>query len=369
MPRIRRLEPTARAGNRVELFHDGEACLRAMLRAIQAARREILLEMYWFGSDKTGQRFAQALQERARQGVLVCVTYDAVGSWEADPAQFERMRRAGCHVHVYNPLRPQWLRLRRSNRRDHRKLLVIDGELGMTGGVNLADAWAPRSEGGQGFRDNLICVEGPAVADMRAIFATTWRHALPAMAAPGPRGTTTVQVIANDHRKHRKRIERAYLRAIRHARRRVLIENSYFVPTWSLRSALRRAAANGVQVSIVLPQVSDVPLVRFATRRNYEQLLSAGVRLFEWGPSVLHSKIAVVDDWCTVGTHNLDYRSWRYNLEINVSADDAKLAAELSERIESAIAEAQRLDPKAWAARPFFQRWLEDLLYRFRHLL
>ncbi|MEY4580861.1 MAG: hypothetical protein RL701_5564 [Pseudomonadota bacterium] len=371
IPRLRRNHTLPRGGNRVALHHDGAACLAAMLDAIQNAKHEILLEMYWFGSDQTGQRFAAALEARARQGVLVCVSYDAVGSWESDPEQFEVMRRAGCHVRVYNPIRPRWTRLRSSHRRNHRKLLVVDGLIGMTGGVNLADPWAPVSEGGGGFRDNLICIEGPAVADMRAIFATTWgwRHALPQRPVPMPTGSVTVAVIANDRRRNRRRIERAYLHAIRNARRRVLIENSYFVPTWSVRSSLRRAAMRGVQVSIVLPSVSDVPLVQFATRRSYEHLLQAGVRLFEWGPSVLHSKIAVVDDWCTVGTHNLDYRSWLYNLEINVSIENAGLASELTTRIERAIAESARLDAKVWAMRPLAERVMEEFLYRFRYFL
>jgi len=367
-----RHKATARAGNRVALLHDGAACLDAMLSAIVTARREILLEMYWFGSDRTGQRFAAALEEQARNGLFVCVTYDAVGSWESDPAQFDRMRAAGCHVHVYNPLRPRLSRLwrwRASNRRNHRKLLVVDGEVGMTGGVNLGDPWAPIAEGGGGFRDNLIRVEGPAVADMRAIFAATWPHPLPPRPEPRPVGKTKVEVVANDHRKNRRRIERAYLYAVRGARRRVLIENSYFVPTFFVRSALRRAAVRGVRVSIVLPSVSDVPLIQFASRRSYEQLLQAGVRIFEWGPSVLHSKIAVVDDWCTVGTHNLDYRSWLYNLEINVCVEDAELAEELTQRIERAIAESTKLDAAVWAARPIAQRWLEDVLHRFRYFL
>ena len=365
MPQPRQAQLVPRGGNRVSLYHDGGACLRVMLEAIRAARHEILLEMYWFGSDKTGRRFAEALEERARAGVRVCVTYDAVGSWESDEAQFERMRAAGCDVHVYNPPKRWRFRFSVGNRRDHRKLLVIDGQIGMTGGVNLADPWAPVADGGGGFRDNLICLEGPAVADMRAIFGWTWPHGLPLMPTPPRMGSVPVQVIANDLRKNRRRIERAYLRAIRAARRRVLIENSYFVPSWFVRAALRRAAGRGVEVSVVLPSVSDVPIVQLVSRRSYEHLLHAGVRLYEWGQSVLHSKIAVVDDWCTVGTHNLDYRSWLYNLEINVTVEDAALAAELGERIQQAIASATQIDPRAWALRPRLLRWLENLLYRW----
>jgi cardiolipin synthase len=359
----------ARAGNRVSLYHDGGACLAAMLDAISAARGEILLEMYWFGSDKTGRRFAAALEERARQGVRVCVTYDAVGSWESDESLFQGLRDAGCRIHVYNPPRRWRYRWRVGNRRDHRKLLIIDGMVGLTGGVNLADPWAPVADGGGGFRDNVIRIEGPAVADMRAIFATTWPHVLPLLPVVTRMGDKAVQVLANDRRKNRRRIERAYLHAIRGARQRVLIENSYFVPSWSVRSALRRAAARGVEVSILVPSVSDVPLVKFATRRSYERLLQAGVRVYEWGHSVLHSKIAVVDDWCTVGTHNLDYRSLLDNLEINVSVKDVALARELSERIELAIAEARHVDAKTWKVRPILDRWLENLSYRFRRFL
>jgi cardiolipin synthase len=236
---------SAVAGNRVALYHDGAACLSALLDAIRQARTEILLEMYWFGSDATGQRFAQALSEQAQKGLRVCVAYDAVGSWETDRAMFGALRSAGCDVREYNPLRPfrwRW-RWRRGNRRNHRKLLIIDGRLGMTGGVNIANPWAPVSEGGGGFRDNVIRVEGPAVAQMRTIFVSTWRGRLPELPVPAPVGESMVRVLANDRRKHRRRIERAYLQAIRRAHHRVLIENSYFIPGWLVRAALTPPSA------------------------------------------------------------------------------------------------------------------------------
>jgi cardiolipin synthase len=357
------------AGNRVLLYHDGAACLAAMLAGIAAAQTEILLEMYWFGSDTTGRRFAQALAAKAKSGVRVCIIYDAVGSWETDRGMFVELRSVGCQVYEYNPLNPFRLRFQAGNRRDHRKLLVIDGRVGMTGGVNLADPWAPAAEGGGGFRDNLVWIEGPAAAAMRGIFRETWKHRLPAMPVAAPLGPTAVRVLANDRRKNRRRIERAYLQAIRRAKRRVLIENSYFIPGFLVRGALRKAAARGVDVRVVLPSVSDVPIASYATRRLYEHLLQKGVRLYEWGESVLHSKIAVVDEWCTVGTHNLDYRSWLYNLEINVSMEDPGIAAELAQRIERAVSASVQIDRKKWALRSFFQRWLEALFYRFRRLL
>jgi cardiolipin synthase len=353
----------------VVLHHDGAACLSAMLEAIRGARSEVLLEMYWFGSDATGRRFADALRERASAGVRVCITYDAVGSWETDRGMFATLREAGCQVREWNPLRRFRLRWRVGNRRNHRKLLVVDGRYGMTGGVNLADPWAPIAQGGGGFRDNLVCIEGPAVVQMRDIFRGTWRSDLPELPVPAIAGPSPVRVLANGQRKHRRRIERAYLQAIRRARHRVLIENSYFIPGWLLRYALGKAVERGVDVRILLPAVSDVPAVTFATRRSYQRLLESGVRLYEWGESVLHSKIAVVDNWCTVGTHNLDYRSWIYNLEVNVSIEDRAASDELRERIESAIASAREIDAASWALRPLLQRFLEELFYRFRRLL
>lgn len=361
-------------GNRVELLHDGEACLAAMLDAIRGAQREVLLEMYWFGSDATGRRFADALSDKARQGVRVCITYDAVGSWEADRGMFDAMRGAGCAVREFNPLRKWRLRWRIGNRRNHRKQLIVDGRVGMCGGVNLADPWAPISAGGLGFRDDLIVIQGPAVTEMRAIFFTTFEGRKAARAArreppPPAAGSTRVVVLANDARRNRRSIERAYLRGIRAARRRVWIENSYFIPNWLVRRALSRAVKRGVDVRVVLPSKSDVPAVAYATRRLYATLLRHGIRLFEWAESVLHSKTAVVDDWCTVGTHNLDYRSWIYNLEMNVLVDDAEVSQRLAARIQHAITTSVEVDVQAWKFRPLLERLLEHFFYRFRRLL
>lgn len=345
-----------------------------MLEAIHGAKREVLLEMYWFASDQTGLRFATALSEKAREGVRVCVTYDAVGSWEADRGMFEELRRAGCSVVEFNPPSKWRYRWRVGNRRNHRKQLIVDGKFGMTGGVNLGDPWASVADGGFGFRDDMIVIEGPAVSEMRAIFFTTFIDRKAARAVrreplPDPVGETSVMVLANDRLRNRKIIERAYLRAIRQSARRVWIENSYFIPSIIVRRALNRAVKRGVDVRVVLPAMSDVPAVGFASRRLYAALLRRGVRIFEWTQSILHSKIAVVDDWCTVGTHNLDYRSWIFNLELNVVVEDARVAEQLRERIGQAISVSAEVDAHAWRFRPLLERLLEMLFYRFRRLL
>jgi len=367
-----------RPGHRVDLLHDGVECLPAILAEIAGAEREILLEMYWFDSDATGRRFADALARRAREGIRVCVTYDALGSFEADRRMFDAMREAGCGVYEYNPVRfgePRY-GLGEIQRRNHRKMLVVDGRIAMTGGLNLADAWAPEQEGGQGFRDDMIRIEGPAVAEMREIFLGTYQgaHAQAARDAvlppPMNAGPSRVRVLANDHRRLRREIRRAYLHRIDNARERVLLTNSYFVPRRIVRQSLARAVERGVAVRILLPTESDVPAVVYATHYLYDWLLDHGVEIYEWPHGILHAKTAVVDgSWCTVGTFNFDYLSWAVNLELNVAVDDPEVAARLEARVQRDLEVSPRLRLANWRFRPIGERLLEIAAYRMRRLL
>jgi cardiolipin synthase A/B len=361
----------------VQLLHDGAQCFPAMLDAIAGAQHEILLEMYWFGSDQTGRRFAAALSAKAREGVRVCVTYDAVGSFEADPAMFRQLREAGCGVYQFNPLElfRRRFRFARLNRRNHRKQLIVDGRVGITGGVNLGDPWAPESEGGLGFRDDMIRIEGPGVVAMRAIFLASYvgPHREAALAASlgsdQPVGTCSVLVLTNQPRAQHRVIERAYLARIRSARTRILVTNSYFIPNRVIRRALASAVRRGVSVRVLLPVESDVPAVAYATRRLYDWLLTHGVELYEWGQSILHSKTAVIDgEWCTVGTHNLDHRSWAYNLEINVIVEHSAVTRALETKMQSDFDSSVPVDLRTWRFRPIGTRILELLFYAFRSL-
>jgi len=369
---------TSLPGNRVELLHDGAACLPAMLGAIAAAQREILLEMYWFGSDRTGRRFAEALAERARAGIRVCVTYDAFGSFEADRAMFQGLRDAGCGVYEYNPVRLFRSRttLAGLNRRNHRKLLIVDGEVGFTGGMNLGDPWAPGVDGGAGFRDDMVRVEGPAVRAMRDIMLAAYRgpHREQALGADlgsdEPRGPCRVRVVANALRGDRRVIERAYMERIRVARSRVLITNSYFVPGRLLRRALTAAAQRVVTVRVLVPGLSDVPMMTYVMHRLYGSLLRRGVELYEWGGGILHAKTAVIDgEWCTIGTHNLDRRSWAYNLEVNVIVEDEALARDFETTHQRDLQGALRIDAREFRYRPLGARLLELFFYYFHRLL
>ena len=370
------------SGNRVTLLHDGEQAFPAMLEAIAEAKREILLEMYWFASDTVGQQFADALVSRAATGVKVRVIYDAVGSIQSDGRMFSRLRDAGCEVEQYNPIAPWRARFRIGvvNHRDHRKLLIVDRQVGFTGGVNLGDEWAPQSAGGAGWRDDTIRIEGPAVEQMCDIFDYGWLRivepqtvAKPGFRPPVDTGDgrgSRVRVLANHYSHERRAIRQAYLRRIESAQRSVCITNSYFVPDGQIRRVLRRAVSRGAEVRVIVPGESDVLAVRHAARKLYGRLLEAGIQLYEWQGSILHSKTAVIDGrWCTVGTYNLDSRSLRFNLEVVAAVEDAAVAGAMEDRFNEDLEHTTPVSYEEWRRRPLHVRMLDDFFYRFHRLL
>jgi len=380
----------------VTLLTDGVQAFPSMLAAIAGAQREIVLEMYWFQSDAVGLRFADALAERARAGVRVCVIYDAIGSLGVDEAMFDRLRDAGAEVHEYNPVAP-WknrFRIGSLNNRDHRKILVVDGFVAFTGGINLGLPWAPESEGGAGWRDDFVRIEGPAAAQLRDVFIDGWtriggtprpplRDVLPAArtsldgiaealppadSEPSPR--QRVRALPSGDRRARALIRRAYLHQIRAARRYVYIANSYFIPDREIRGALVAAARRGVDVRVLVAGESDVPAVYFASRFLYPGLLRERIAIYEWMRTVFHAKTAVIDGvWSTIGSYNLDHRSWRHNLEINVAIDGAEVAEAIAARFLEDAAHSAKIELRDFRYRPLLERLLEAFYYLFRKLL
>jgi cardiolipin synthase len=372
-------------GNQLRLLRNGSAAYPEMLAAIASAEQQILLEMYWFGSDTIGQKFAAALGAAAKRGVEVAIIFDAVGSVGASAEMFAELSRAGAQVIEYNPIAP-WkrrFRLSRLTRRDHRKILVIDGKTGFTGGINIADYWLSLDDGGAGWRDDMVRIEGPAVAGLSDCFARVWgrlrgrKLRIPdVLLLPPPPDSArrarlpAVRVLGQRFLRTQREISRAYLHYLRRAERRIFIANSYFVPDGRVLRALARAARRGVDVRIIVPGQSDVDIVRHASRAVWGRLLRAGVHIFEWEESVLHAKTAVVDGvWSTIGTFNFDYMSLRMNLEVNVSVLDARFA----ERLEASFLEDFELCREVLAVdfrfRPLGQRLLEYLAYRLRKFL
>ncbi len=380
--KFRRLNEHFVAGHSVSLLRNGTEAFPEMLAAIAGAQQQVLLEMYWFGSDRIGRRFATALSGARRRGAEVCVIYDGVGSLETDRNQFERLAEVGVQVHEFGPVLP-WrhrFRLDRLSRRDHRKILVVDGSVGFTGGINLADPWLDVSEGGDGFRDDMVRVEGPAVRGLSDCFQSTWQASghpplrlLPALAPKAAglpdEGGQQVRVLGEAFHKKRREIVRAYVAHMYRAQRRIWLANSYFVPDRVIRRALIRAARRGVDVRVLLPGQSDVPIVRMASRAIYARLLKAGVRIFELQKNVLHSKTAVVDGiWSTIGTFNMDYRSLKSNLEVNLAVNDRRFGAVMEQSYLADLEQSHEVTSEEFEQRSLAERAVEQVAYRFRKL-
>ena len=366
-------------GNHIWLLRNGASAFPSMLEAIEGAKRQVLLEMYWFASDGIGRKFARALADAAARGVEVALIYDSLGSWESDFGMFEELAKAGVKVLEFNPVMP-WhkrFRLAKLTRRDHRKILVVDGEIGFTGGINIADQWQPYDQDGHGWRDDMARLEGPVVAGLSGIFLRNWRRETdvplavePAAGPPRQSSPQKVRVLGEDFARHRREIVRAYLKNLYRAERRVWIANSYFVPDRMVVRALKRAARRGANVRVLVPGVSDVEIVRHASRAVWGGLMRHGVRVFEWQRNVLHAKTAVIDGhWSTIGTFNMDARSLRSNLEVNVAVSDEGFAAVMEQSFERDLEDSREVDSHEFLFRPLGDRLLELICYRFRKLL
>jgi cardiolipin synthase len=365
-------------GNSCQLLRDGVEAYPAMLAAIRGARRYVHLETYMFITDAVGELFGEALAEAAERGVHVKVLYDALGSWMSRSSFFEALRARGVDIRPFKPFTSLSRGLRHLLRRDHRKILAVDGEVAFIGGVNISAHWAPEGEGGACWRDDVLRVEGPAVYELERRFVATWRMAFQdyfrtwrearrrrRRAALRDRGEVGLAVLSS-----RRSIHRAYLHAISRARRSVLVAAAYFIPDRRMVAALREAAQRGVEVSLLLNAKSDHPWLVHATRAFYEKLLTAGVRIFEWQRCVLHAKTAVVDGvWGTIGSFNLERRSLLFNHEVNAVFMDPRLGRLLEESFRGDCQSCQEVDLETFRRRPLWQKLFERVLYAFRKVL
>lgn len=347
-----------RTGNRAVLLRDGRATFPSMLDAIAGAKQHVNVATYTFASDATGRLFADALVERARAGVEVNVLYDAIGTYDASQAVFDTMTAGGVNVVEYHPIRP-WKARWGWWRRDHRKILVVDGAVGFAGGLNIADLYAAPEKGGSGWRDTHLKLEGPAVADLQRFFIAVWRRAGGRRLAkkryvpmPVRVGETPARIIGNTLLWNRWAIRRAALEAFRAATKSIWIANAYFVPDGPILGEILRARGRGVDVRLMTPHFSDNPVVAAATRSHYAMLMEEGVRIFEWTGPMLHAKTMVVDGlWSAVGSFNLDRWSLLNNLEVSVNLFDPVVGAELQKMFEDDLAGCVEITRVGWAAR------------------
>lgn len=352
------------AGNEVELLSDSEQAFEVIEQAISSAKKHVWAEYYIIANDETGRRFLDLLAERARAGVEVRLLYDAVGSLGIDGKRLQALREAGGKVEAFLPLNP--LRRRWSvHLRNHRKMIVVDGEVGFTGGMNVGDQYSgkARRRGHAHFHDAHLRLRGPEVEDLGQIFAEDWYFATdeqltpPPAPEPIPGASPIVAIVPSGPDQERNANGLAYFSGIAASERRLYLTSPYFIPDEPTVTALIAAALRGVDVRILLPGINDVALVAPAARSYYEELLEGGVRIFEFQPSMLHAKTMVVDgSFSIVGSANVDIRSFRLNFELGALVFDAAFAAKLEERFMRDLADSREITLERMAARGFFTR-------------
>jgi cardiolipin synthase len=387
----------ATGDNRVQLLTNGDETFPAMLTAIDNAEQCISLDMYKIRMDRVGTLFYQALIRAARRGVRVRFIYDAYGSRSVTYNDFAELIDAGGEVCVFNPV--LWLTFLRVNNRNHHKILVVDGRITFLGGLNLAEEYD--GNGQNGWRDTAIMIEGPAARDAERIFNESWLQGgmgfigkdLPVVGInhlkqavdspivwlldldgesclasqhPAAGGSAQVRIVSSDPHSLNSTIVDQYLLAINSARTGIDITCAYFVPPLVLRRALVNAAKRGVRVRLILPGITDVPLVRTVSVSYYGRLLKHGVEIYEWDTSVLHAKTMVVDGvWSTIGSANLDGRALFLSYEANAAAIDRPLAVAIQEQFERDLRHCHQVTLQEWQERTLTQRIVAILLFPF----
>jgi cardiolipin synthase len=374
-------------GNEGRLLVDGPATHRAMFEAIGRARDHVNLQTYILEAEGPGERLAELLIRKRGQGVRVNVLYDSVGSMRTPKEFFERLRAAGIAVCEFNPVNPLksppkgW----QINNRDHRKILVVDGRVAFTGGINISGVYSAGSFGSgrrapsreEGWRDTHVATRGPIVADFQRVFLDAWQRQRcdgPGRAAYFPpaaeRGDWTMQLVTGDPEAGESQTYVALHAAMAQAERRIWLTYGYFAPDEATITALTDAAGRGVDVRLVLPGFSDFWAPFYAGRSHYTGLLDAGVRIYERRDALLHAKTAVIDGvWSSVGSTNLDWRSFVHNYEADVIVLGPAFARDLERLFARDVEASHEITPAAWAERGLAERAREWLARRWAYLL
>jgi len=362
------LGPPVVAGNRYQVLVNGDQIFPSMLQAIRAARRTIDFETYIYWSGAIGKDFADALSERARAGVKVHVLLDWVGSQKMEQALIDELKAAGVEIQKYHP--PHWSHLGRLNNRTHRKLLVVDGSVGFTGGVGIAEQWTGNAQDPEHWRDTHFRVEGPVVAQMQGVFMDNWiktsggvLHGADYFPKVAPLAGGPAQVFSSSPSGGSASMELMYLMAITSAERTIRLSSSYFVPNELAVRTMVAAMKRGVKLQIITPgDHTDTETVRSASKARWGDLLAAGAEIYEYQPTMYHCKVMIVDEFMvSTGSTNFDDRSFRLNDEANLNVYDRAFAAEQVAIFDADLAKSRRIDLATWQARPLKDKLLEHL--------
>lgn len=373
------LGPSFLPGNKATTLLNGDQTFPAMLEAIEAAERSITFETYIYWRGRIGESFADALARKAGQGVKVNVILDKIGALQIDPDYIKRMRAAGAKVIEYHPLR--WYDIpwaNKLNNRTHRKLLIIDGKVGFTGGIGIADEWAGNAESSKVYRDTHYRVDGPVVSQLQSAFVDNWMettgevlHGDDFFPKIENAGDQWAQVFKSSPHGGSESMELMYFLSIAAAKKNVRLATGYFVPDDLMKTTLIDARKRGVSVQILVPgKTTDEKLVRFASHARWGELLKAGVEIYEYGPAMYHCKLMIVDDaWVSIGSANLDNRSFRLNDEANLNVLDPHFAAEQIRIFDTDLTKTRRITYDQWSKRPLPKQLIDSFLTLFGWLM
>lgn len=385
------------SGNHVELLRDGPSTHKSQLEAIRGAKKHVHLITYILADDKVSHEYRDALVGRARDGVKVRFMWDAMGGRTISDAYYKSLVDAGIEVNVFGPIDPEQKEELSMSRRHHRKILVVDGRVAFTGGINITDEKRASSTGlsrAAGWRDTHVKIEGPAVAQFQQLFIDSWEHGraklrptrdmFPKLARKGGSfvravtqdgndvGDIAIEPISSLMRQGKEKREHAiygsYVAAITNAQSRIWITQAYFIPNENFMRVLVDAAERGVDLRLLVPSVSDIPMMVYASRYHYARLLEAGARIWEYKAPVLHAKTAVVDGvWATVGSSNLDYRSFIHNDEANAIIIGADFGEEMERMFLDDLKQAREIKRDEWRKRSWMDRLRERSAVLFKY--
>ena len=356
--------------NKAILLENGAEFFPAMLDAIRAAHASVNMEMFIFNKGQIATEFAQVLAAKAQEGVEVRLLLD---DWGSHPKELEDvMTKAGVKLKWYKPVRIY--SIYKVGNRTHRKILTIDGHIGFTGGVGIDDRWMGAARNPKEWRDTMVQVEGPVVAQLQSIFTEDWVHTTGEVLhgekqfPPTPAaGELLAQAISASRSDASSMAKLLYYMAIQAARKSILIENAYFVPDAQIRRGLVHAVERGVDVRVLVPGPHiDIPIVRMASRHHYGELLDGGVKIYEYQPTMMHNKVMVVDGiWSSIGSINFVNRSMKKNGEANISVYDRGFAALVEKMIEEDLAQCERFTKEKWRKRGLLARFGETFFWLF----
>jgi len=370
------LGPSVLPGNLVVDFQNGDEIFPAMLEAIQGAKSTITFETYIYWSGDIGKKFADALSERARAGVEVRMVIDWVGSIKMDDALLGEMKAAGVHIEKYRPL--HWYNISRMNNRTHRKLLVVDGKTGFTGGVGIADQWTGQAQDPDHWREAHFRVEGPVVAQMQAAFNDNWiKTTGELLNGPDyfplllPAGDMDAHLFIASPAGGGESMHLMYLMSIAAAERSIDLAASYFVPDELIIEALIAARQRGVSIRVLVPgEHIDSQTVRLASKASWGKLLQSGVEIHEYVPTMLHVKLLVVDrELVSVGSTNFDIRSFQLNDEASLNIYNLAFAGRMTAVFEADLLKAKRYTHDTWKRRPLSEKIAEKVILPIRSQL